>query len=151
MNASDMMNNVQLLTRLAWNPQRALVHPHSIKLVTWAIIMLGSNRSRRTVKNRNEGTIKKRATVTKPFASDRHRAANPQKRKADAPPFWLPGRKRMKTASEEVGEPYHYPESYIRLLAFVRLLFHQPSGKQRLKTCLVSLPSDLSGRVAGHV
>ena len=26
----------------------------------------------------------------------------------------------------KVGEPYHYPESYIRLLAFVRLLFHQP-------------------------
>jgi len=28
----------------------------------------------------------------------------------------------------KVGEPYHYPESYIRLLAFVRLLlFHQPA------------------------
>jgi len=26
----------------------------------------------------------------------------------------------------KVGEPYHYPESYIRLLAFVRLLFHMP-------------------------
>ena len=24
------------------------------------------------------------------------------------------------------GEPYHYPESYIRLLAFIRLLFHLP-------------------------
>jgi hypothetical protein len=26
----------------------------------------------------------------------------------------------------KVGEPYHYPESYIRLLAFIRLLFHMP-------------------------
>ena len=26
----------------------------------------------------------------------------------------------------KVGEPYHYPESYIRLLAFIRLLFHLP-------------------------
>ena len=26
----------------------------------------------------------------------------------------------------KVGEPYHYPESFIRLLASVRLLFHQP-------------------------
>jgi Transposase DDE domain len=26
----------------------------------------------------------------------------------------------------KVGEPYRYPESYIRLLAFVRLLFHMP-------------------------
>jgi len=26
----------------------------------------------------------------------------------------------------KVGEPYHYPESYIRLLAFTRLLFHLP-------------------------
>ena len=26
----------------------------------------------------------------------------------------------------KVGEPFHYPESYIRLLAFIRLLFHLP-------------------------
>ena len=26
----------------------------------------------------------------------------------------------------KVGEPYHYPESFIRLLSYVRLLFHQP-------------------------
>ncbi len=25
-----------------------------------------------------------------------------------------------------MGEPYHYPESYIRFLAFVRLLFRMP-------------------------
>lgn len=31
-----------------------------------------------------------------------------------------------KTNDGKVGEPYHYPESYIRLLAFVRLLFHMP-------------------------
>ena len=33
----------------------------------------------------------------------------------------------LKKANEgKVGEPYRYPESYIRFLAFVRLLFHQP-------------------------
>ncbi len=33
----------------------------------------------------------------------------------------------LKKANDgKVGEPYRYPESYIRLLAFVRLLFHQP-------------------------
>jgi hypothetical protein len=26
----------------------------------------------------------------------------------------------------KVGEPYHYPESFIRLLCFIRLLFHLP-------------------------
>ena len=26
----------------------------------------------------------------------------------------------------KVGEPFHYPEAYIRLIAFVRLLFHLP-------------------------
>jgi hypothetical protein len=36
-------------------------------------------------------------------------------------------KRELKKANEgKVGEPYHYPESYIRLLAFVRLLFHQP-------------------------
>ena len=36
-------------------------------------------------------------------------------------------RRELKKANEgKVGEPYHYPESYIRFLAFVRLLFHQP-------------------------
>jgi Transposase DDE domain len=32
----------------------------------------------------------------------------------------------VKANDGKVGEPYHYPESYIRLLAFVRLLFHMP-------------------------
>jgi hypothetical protein len=31
-----------------------------------------------------------------------------------------------KANDAKVGEPYHYPESYIRLLAFVRLLFRMP-------------------------
>lgn len=35
-------------------------------------------------------------------------------------------RELKKANAGKVGEPYHYPESYIRLLAFVRLLFHQP-------------------------
>ncbi|MDG6987176.1 MAG: transposase, partial [Nitrososphaerota archaeon] len=36
-------------------------------------------------------------------------------------------RRELKKANEgKVGEPYRYPESYIRFLAFVRLLFHQP-------------------------
>ena len=36
-------------------------------------------------------------------------------------------KRELKKANKgKVGEPYHYPESYIRLLAFVRLLFHQP-------------------------
>jgi len=36
-------------------------------------------------------------------------------------------KRELKKENEgKVGEPYHYPESYIRLLAFVRLLFHQP-------------------------
>ena len=35
-------------------------------------------------------------------------------------------RELRKANKGKVGEPYHYPESYIRLLAFVRLLFHQP-------------------------
>src|SRR5712691_10572015 len=37
------------------------------------------------------------------------------------------GKRELKKENEgKVGEPYRYPESYIRLLAFVRLLFHQP-------------------------
>jgi IS5 family transposase len=33
----------------------------------------------------------------------------------------------LKKANDgKVGEPFHYPESYIRLLAFIRLLFHMP-------------------------
>ena len=36
-------------------------------------------------------------------------------------------KRELKKANDgKVGEPYHYPEAYIRLLAFVRLLFHQP-------------------------
>ena len=35
-------------------------------------------------------------------------------------------RELKKENDGKVGEPYHYPESYIRLLAFVRLLFHMP-------------------------
>ena len=36
-------------------------------------------------------------------------------------------RRELKKADEgKVGEPYRYPESYIRLLASVRLLSHQP-------------------------
>ena len=36
-------------------------------------------------------------------------------------------KRELKKANEgKVGEPYRYPESYIRFLAFVRLLFHQP-------------------------
>jgi len=36
-------------------------------------------------------------------------------------------KRELKKANKgKVGEPYHYPESYIRLLAFIRLLFHQP-------------------------
>jgi hypothetical protein len=36
-------------------------------------------------------------------------------------------KRELKKANEgKVGEPYQYPESYIRLLAFIRLLFHQP-------------------------
>ena len=36
-------------------------------------------------------------------------------------------KRELKKANDgKVGEPYHCPESYIRLLAFVRLLFHQP-------------------------
>jgi Transposase DDE domain len=34
-----------------------------------------------------------------------------------------------KANNGKVGEPYRYPESYIRLLAFIRLLFHQPYGQ----------------------
>jgi hypothetical protein len=35
--------------------------------------------------------------------------------------------KELKKANDgKVGEPYRHPESYTRLLAFVRLLFHQP-------------------------
>lgn len=36
------------------------------------------------------------------------------------------GRELVKANDGKVGEPYHYPESYIRLLAFIRLLFHMP-------------------------
>src|SRR2546428_895237 len=32
----------------------------------------------------------------------------------------------QKVNDGKVGEPFHYPESYIRLLAFIRLLFHMP-------------------------
>ena len=39
----------------------------------------------------------------------------------------------------KVGEPYHYPESYIRFLAFVRLLFHQPY--RQTEGFVKSLPS----------
>ena len=35
-------------------------------------------------------------------------------------------RELRKANDGKVGEPYHYPESYIRFLAFVRLLFRQP-------------------------
>ena len=36
-------------------------------------------------------------------------------------------KRELKKENEgKIGEPYHYPESYIRLLAFVRLLFHRP-------------------------
>lgn len=35
-------------------------------------------------------------------------------------------RELRKANDGKVGEPYHYPEAYIRLLTFVRLLFHQP-------------------------
>jgi len=35
-------------------------------------------------------------------------------------------RELKKANNGKVGEPYHYPDSYIRLLAFVRLLFRQP-------------------------
>lgn len=36
-------------------------------------------------------------------------------------------RRELNRANDgKVGEPYHYPESYIRLLAFARLLFHLP-------------------------
>jgi len=36
-------------------------------------------------------------------------------------------KRELKKENEgKVGEPYHYPESYITLLAFIRLLFHQP-------------------------
>jgi hypothetical protein len=35
-------------------------------------------------------------------------------------------RELKETNDGKVEEPYHCPESYIRLLAFVRLLFHQP-------------------------
>jgi len=35
-------------------------------------------------------------------------------------------RELKKENDGKVGEPYHYPESYIRLLAFIRLLFHMP-------------------------
>lgn len=36
-------------------------------------------------------------------------------------------KRELKKANDgKVGEPYHYPESYIRLVAFIRLLFHQP-------------------------
>ncbi|MDG7016701.1 MAG: IS5 family transposase [Nitrososphaerota archaeon] len=35
-------------------------------------------------------------------------------------------RELKKANKGKVGEPYRYPESYIRFLAFVRLLFHQP-------------------------
>ena len=36
-------------------------------------------------------------------------------------------KRELKKANRgKVGEPYRYPESYIRFLAFVRLLFHQP-------------------------
>ena len=37
---------------------------------------------------------------------------------------WRGELKKANTGKE--GEPNHYPESYIRFLAFVRLLFHQP-------------------------
>jgi len=36
-------------------------------------------------------------------------------------------RELRKENEGKVGEPYHYPESYIRFLAFVRLLFHKPA------------------------
>jgi len=35
-------------------------------------------------------------------------------------------RELRKANDGKVGEPYHYPESYIRLLACIRLLFHLP-------------------------
>src|SRR5438552_16055515 len=36
-------------------------------------------------------------------------------------------KRELKKANDgKNGEPYHYPESYIRLLAFIRLLFHLP-------------------------
>jgi len=35
-------------------------------------------------------------------------------------------RELKKENDGKVGEPYHHSESYIRLLAFVRLLFHMP-------------------------
>lgn len=33
----------------------------------------------------------------------------------------------LKKANDgKVGEPYHYPEAFMRLLGFIRLLFHLP-------------------------
>jgi hypothetical protein len=41
------------------------------------------------------------------------------------------------------GEPYHYPESYIRFLAFVRLLFRMRTGRPRVSCA--SSPSTSRG------
>jgi hypothetical protein len=56
-------------------------------------------------------------------------------------------KRELKKANDgKVGEPYHYLESYIRLLAFVRLLFHpalQADGGFR------TLPLQVRGGAAG--
>ncbi len=36
-----------------------------------------------------------------------------------------------KTNDGKVGEPYHYPEAFMRLLDFIRLLFHRPYRRAR--------------------
>ena len=36
------------------------------------------------------------------------------------------GRELKKANEGKVGEPHLYPESYIRFVAFVRLIFHRP-------------------------
>src|SRR3989304_1683333 len=44
-----------------------------------------------------------------------------------SPPVIDEWKDELKIANDgKVGEPYHYPESYIRLLAYIRLLFHLP-------------------------
>jgi len=54
------------------------------------------------------------------------------------------GRELREANGGKAGGPYHYPESFIGLLAFVRLLFHMPYRQTR-GSC-ASSPGSRMGR-----
>ena len=74
----------------------------------------------------------RRARVTRAMPGDgdwrKYNEALVRRRELDIDPSVLEdwGRELRRANGGKVGEPYHYPESFIGLLAFVRLLFHMP-------------------------